>query len=344
MLVQRKRKTAANAQQPGRQKRKAAVKAHTKLVKRAQRVRSRDHRPYRGWVQVQALSDSPKLVLYFCRSVCGPDGNEVWVFLSRHGYERAFLRTSALCWEQVTCNTDNLSQKARKALKKAYAAQEPKLGKLRAKLRARPVPALTVPWATMRRVRASCPMQVPDASGDGEHRCGATVECFPFCNDCLNAHLHLRVGPSTIPGANLGVFLTEDVVKGRMLVGYHGEIVTNRTEQLRYSARGRSMEAAAGRNPHDLPRVASYTMAAIGMNVKVNALHMRGVGAMVNCCGKDNPANVDFVQWCPKRQEEAVRAGALLPEERAITFLQANCNMVAGTELFADYGWDNQSF
>jgi hypothetical protein len=276
---------------------------------------------------------------YWRRDVNSGDGNEVWVFKSKHGWERLFLVTPHMQWKQLTMDRKNGPERCQPS------------SSLPAKKRTRfeagvdaclamPQPKYTRAWRTEERVVGMCPVPKGD---DGTQCCGAPVHFHPFCNGCLDKEYGVEVRASTIPGAGNGVFLTRDVRKGGVALPYGGELVTVLTNKRRYDPRWMRTEEDHP-NAAVLPAARSYTLNVIGMNVFLDATHVRGIGSMINCSSAEFPPNVVFSQWSPAEQDRDLAAGYMLPEERCIVWLEFNQPLKAGTELLVDYRWKRKDF
>ena len=308
--------------------------------KAAASTRSRRDHPVRGWCWVKQHARNKTYRLYYWRrDVNKKDGNEVWVFKSRHGWERVFLATPDIEWTQLT--VDVKSGTKRGTLVEPDAA-DTKRTRFKVEVDAcmqMGRPDFTRAWRTEKQAAATCP--VPK---EGQPRCGATVEYGPFCNECLKTQYGVEVRPSTIPGAGNGVFLTRDIKKpGFVVFPYGGELVSAVTDKRRYDPAWVQAKELHP-NPAVLPAVRSYTLGVMGMKIFLDATHVRGIGSMINCSTAEHPANVEFTQWDPSEQCRDRAAGIMLPEERCMVWVGLMKPLKAGTELFVDYRWKRKGF
>ena len=197
-----------------------------------------------------------------------------------------------------------------------------------------PVPQLTEPWLAPSRILGRCPALVPSLSSscssssssssscsDEPRRCGRTVLHFPYCPHHLATILGLRVGPSHIPDAGLGVFATRDLQKG-WVFPYGGELVRDVVLKMRYPDGG------------DLPEYAFKVSKGLYLDAKCK----RGIGSMMNQSRGERRACGQFDRWNMDQQVRALEAGTTRPEDVCSVLFVLTRNVKCGTELLASYG------
>jgi hypothetical protein len=130
-----------------------------------------------------------------------------------------------------------------------------------------------------------------------------TCKSLPVCHVHLNKNYGLKILPSRIPGAGLGLFATKYFVPGQQISNYTGELITRRELDRRYHL---------GLAPYAFERLDRMV---------VDSACERGIASWINAPDDTNVSNAAFEH---------------LPDLTIVVY--AINQITPGDEILADYG------
>lgn len=139
-----------------------------------------------------------------------------------------------------------------------------------------------------------------------------TRKQLPYCFEHTRDLLNINIGPSNIPGAELGLFALKEFMPGEIITPYHGNLIDKAEKDRRYG-----------------DGLAPYVV-EINKNTYIDSACSRGTGSFMNTNPGHNNARFSVFSGREGHPPSAT--------------IRATKRIRVGDEIYVDYGVDTPKF